>query len=185
MTKATARISNFAAWIAAWMFLGGGLTLRSVFLGKGAMLELSQWGLWLTPLMLLILGGDSEWRDLSFVRRLHRLWPYFGRNSFAAFLMISAGCLHFFAMMARHYSFQSEWDLSIYANACAHGLQSSLRNHTSLLADHFEPGLFLLAPACAAMNPVVVLLLAQSIAWSLGSWGIRKLALLAGWSPSL
>lgn len=178
-------VANIAAWLGAWLFLSGGPTLKFVAFGKPVLIEFGFWGLGLVPLMVFIASGRREWRDLSFVRRLYRLWPYLGRTSFAAALAAAIGLLHFFAMTARHFSFNSEWDLSIYANACANGLNSSLRNHTSLLADHFEPALYLFTPLCEIANPAVVLLAVQCVAWAGGAWAVRKIALHAGWSQSL
>lgn len=181
----TSTTANILAWVGVFLFLTGGLTLRTVINGHPVLMEISQWGLAFIPLGFLVLFSKSNWRDLSLVRRLHRLWPHFGERPYAIALVWTIGVLHFFAMMARHLSFNSEWDISIYANACANHLQSSLRNHTSLLADHFEPALGLLTPLCSQFNPVPVLLATQCLAWLAGAWAIRKIALHLKWSDSL
>ncbi len=91
-------VANFLGWVSAWIFLTGGLTLKGALSSKPVLVELSQWGLFLGPLAYLVILNRPDWRDLSFVKFLYRIWPLVSSPSFTKSLIIFAGLLTYIAL---------------------------------------------------------------------------------------
>jgi uncharacterized membrane protein len=169
--------ADVCGWVGLFVLVSGGLSLRWVLGSKGALIELRQWGLFFVPLAVVVLFTNFAFWETS-LGRFYRFVSQLNFTDRAAYLSLSSiGMLHACAMTARHFSFNSEWDLAIYANACANRFHSSLRNHTTLLADHFEPVLALFMPLCETWDPASVLLAGHAAVWTLGSIAIYKLGL--------
>lgn len=173
------------AWFGSFLFVSGGVKFYTAFSSHVHMIEINQWGLLFIPLMLAQLWAPARARECSFTRVATMFYSLLATQKAAAFICLSFGILHFFGMYQRYMSFAANWDLAIYANACANNLHSSLRNNLSLLADHFEPALALMIPVCKVTDPAIALLASQAVAWSIGAWGIYRLALKLHWDPGL
>lgn len=176
--------ANALAWIGSVLFVSGGVKFYAAFSSKPQMVEVNQWGLCFIPLMLLALFAPNQARTLHFTKTITPLWQRLVASKTAVTtICIVIASIHFLGLYNRYISFTANWDLAIYANACANGLHSSLRNNLSLLADHFEPALALAGPICNSADPAIALLLTQIVAWCIGAWGLRSLALLLKWAP--
>lgn len=173
------------AWLGAFLFVSGGVKFYTAFSSHAQMVEINQWGLLFIPLMLALLLTPARARATSFARVASVVYVRLATQKAALIICLSFGLLHFFGMFQRYMSFAANWDLAIYANACANHLHSSLRGNLSLLADHFEPALGLMIPACEVTDPAIALLASQAVAWSIGAWGIYRLALKLEWEPAL
>ncbi len=176
--------ADILAWFGAFLFLSGGFKFYLSFTKSPQMIEVNQWGLCFIPLALLALLNGRQVAKLTFSRFLLFLWPKLASHRVAASACLIIGVLHFLALYSRHLSFNSNWDLAIYANACANNLHSSLRNNLSLLADHFEPGLAIMTPLCRITDPAISLLASQIVIWCIGACGVYKLALTMKWGHS-
>ncbi|MCX6118196.1 MAG: DUF2079 domain-containing protein [Proteobacteria bacterium] len=171
------KFADITAWISVGVLLSGGVVLRHSLFGKAEIVEFNQWGLLLLPAFLCVFFNLNGWRDLNFIRSLKNVWDRCSPDVVLKLVIILIPFLHFLALVHRHYSFHSNWDLAIYSNACANSLHSSLRNHTTLMADHIEPILGLLTPLCSNLNPAITLLATQCCAWSIGAFGVYKISL--------
>lgn len=182
------KIANFGVILALILFFVGGPLYRGTLNGQKAVLEVTNWGFALVPLFLVALARGSRlvrstlWgqgilRLLRWQRRFPRDAGFWGWLIAAVLLLVMLR-----AILHRYWAVVTGWDLAIYSNACSHRLYSSLRDETTLMADHFEPVLALFTPLCEMFPPAVVLLTIQTLVWGLGAWGIKVLARLMGWS---
>ena len=117
--------------------------------------------------------GSSAWA---------RLWDWLRRRPglLTAAFTIACGLGLSLITLMQHSRFLTSWDLGIFSQALwntwhQEALWSSLRG-ISLLADHFEPILFLLTPLYALVPGAQTLLILQSMALALGAPAVYLLA---------
>jgi uncharacterized membrane protein len=183
-----ARLLSFAevlAFIGLGILLTGGFVLRLAPTIEHALIECNSFGIFFLPLLLLALRNDEGWRNLTITKVMRTFWDGLNAPQLTVPLFIIFSILLSAMMIARYESYAAGWDLAIYANACSNGLYSGLRNHTSLMADHFEPILALFVPFCSNFNPVYCLLIAMGFAWSGGAYFVNRICLHFGASQSL
>ncbi len=178
--------------IAIWIFVSGGILFRSLYLDRNIVLEIADYGWFFLPLCIAFLfKGRTAAKQSLVISALKVVWKDLLARSRASrpkqclfvcsILAVLTFC-HIAGTWNRYLSFKGDWDLAIYANACANGLFSSLRYDRSILGDHFEPLLFLLTPLCQVFDAVPALLVIQSITFGIGGVGIFFLARSLRWS---
>jgi len=138
---------------------------------------MTKFGPFFAPLALYWVVSKGRHADrLTFVRAFKAV-PWNRHGTTILWIMCCALAVsHVVGSWNRYLSFGADWDLAIYSNACANALHSSFRNHTSLLADHFEPFLWLLVPGCELFPPQQFLLAVQALGLLVGAVGIFMLA---------
>ena len=106
------------------------------------------------------------------------------RSPRLALVLLTLGCAALFSFVAlrRHAAFgSSAFDLGLFTNALwnliqGHGYVSSPKGGLNLFADHASPIGWLFAPLLALTGSEKSLLIAQSIALSLGAWPLVGIA---------
>lgn len=188
------RLFDAFAWLAVAIFFTGNVLYEGELGGHTARLEVTDWGFALVPLVIIALFlGPSAWRSSGCSRVMRSVWRHSRRFSnmwgwlAASALLIPFAALNWRAVLNRYWSFAGGWDLAIYSQACSHRLFSSLRDETTLMADHFEPILALFVPLCEVIDAPLVLLSAQMIVFAAGAFGVVRLARLFHWTwpPSI
>ena len=143
---------------------------------KKVLLEISRFGFFFLPLSLILLFSKrSSLKSQSAFRKVYQFIQRRLGQSEKKFVFLFLGVIglsHLLAVIARHFSFQHKWDLSIYANACGNQMFSSLKGNINLLGDHFEPLMYLLTPLCSVLDPALTLLSVQVLSFYIGAIGI-------------
>lgn len=143
---------------------------------KKVLLEISRFGFFFLPLSLILLFSKrSSLKSQSAFRKVYQFikrYMYRSEKKFVFLFLGVIGLSHLLAVIARHFSFQHKWDLSIYANACGNQMFSSLKGNINLLGDHFEPLMYLLTPLCSVLDPALTLLSVQVLSFYIGAIGI-------------
>jgi uncharacterized membrane protein len=175
------------AWCGFVILISGGVVLSTYLFGQRVHISIGHWSYFFVPALCAAwLLGPKFTDRLSSARFIACLESAIQKRGALLPLCLLAS-VFFVSLLIfswhRYLSFRGGWDLAIYANACANQMHSSLRDHRSLLADHFEPILLLLVPGCRVFDPAMFLLFTQVVAFIVGSFGIAKLALLKGSTP--
>jgi uncharacterized membrane protein len=181
------RFADVFFWLGLAVAISGGFTFNSYQHDQKIMAEVIAPGLFFLPAALLGFFRKIKLSDLSGWQAVGWMFRRLGslKTSTKTWIFALMSLCHFMGALNRYLSFGASWDLAIYANACANGLHSSLRNNTSLLADHFEPVLSLFMPLCSSMDPAVVLIAMQCVASFVGALGVQAFAGSVGWSARL
>lgn len=188
-------IADLLGLFAIWVFISGGILYRSVWFNRKVVIEFADFGWFLLPICLLIFFRKNNIVHGSLVLEFFKnswkkllFYGHYGQKVKAKQHLIIALMIgfitlcHIIGTLYRYLSFRGDWDLGIYANACANGLFSSFRFDRSLLGDHFETLLILFTPFCRLLDPASTLLVIQSIFFGIGGFGIFILSRNLKWS---
>jgi uncharacterized membrane protein len=183
-----AGLVDVSSLLGLFVFVTGGYWHRSHGRGLGFDLDWTFYGELFWPLAAaLVIGYRPGGYVLPAVDRA-RVWCDALPRRTRGWLVVTSIALltaaNSGAVYGRYMSFQAGMDLAIYANACRNGLFSTMKGDVWLLADHFEPLLFLFTPLCRRFDPAVALLLVQEIAFGLGAAGLYAMARVRRWPPS-
>ena len=127
----------FLTFVGIFIFIIGGFSFDSYFPGQKVLIELDKFGLFFVPIIIFIFFNKKEIKNRSlksFIGFIDKIVQFIEtserkkQNQFLFWTISIIALSHFMGTLSRYRSYNADWDMAIYANACSNFLYSFINS---------------------------------------------------------